>query len=98
MKFIINIFLAGPDEQSGVIEHIIMAVYSIFQLIINSSYLATNIIMMVKINRVGYLSNSKLEIILISFFHPLSLDVEYNVSQLDNFCTLVMGIDPLDGP
>lgn len=37
---------AGPDEQSGVIEHIIMAVYSIFQLIINSSYLATNIIMM----------------------------------------------------
>lgn len=50
MKFIINIFLAGPDEQSGVIEHIIMAVYSIFQLIINSSYLATNIIMMVKIN------------------------------------------------
>ncbi|XP_006609654.1 piezo-type mechanosensitive ion channel component [Apis dorsata] len=37
---------ACPDEQSGVIEHIIMAVYSIFQLIINSSYLATNIIMM----------------------------------------------------
>ncbi|XP_048267508.1 piezo-type mechanosensitive ion channel component isoform X4 [Bombus terrestris] len=37
---------ATPDEQSGIIEHIIMAVYSIFQLIINSSYLATNIIMM----------------------------------------------------
>ncbi|XP_043794747.1 piezo-type mechanosensitive ion channel component isoform X2 [Apis laboriosa] len=37
---------ACPDEQSGIIEHIIMAVYSIFQLIINSSYLATNIIMM----------------------------------------------------
>ncbi|KAK9296007.1 hypothetical protein QLX08_009854 [Tetragonisca angustula] len=37
---------AAPDEQSGIIEHIIMAVYSIFQLIINSSYLATNIIMM----------------------------------------------------
>ncbi|XP_061939821.1 piezo-type mechanosensitive ion channel component isoform X3 [Apis cerana] len=37
---------AGPDEQSGIIEHIIMAIYSIFQLIINSSYLATNIIMM----------------------------------------------------
>ncbi|XP_076765205.1 piezo type mechanosensitive ion channel component isoform X3 [Xylocopa sonorina] len=36
----------NEDEQSGVIEHIIMAVYSIFQLIINSSYLATNIIMM----------------------------------------------------
>ncbi|XP_076240297.1 piezo type mechanosensitive ion channel component [Calliopsis andreniformis] len=36
----------APDEQSGIIEHIIMAVYSIFQLIINSSYLATNIIMM----------------------------------------------------
>ncbi|XP_076644272.1 piezo type mechanosensitive ion channel component isoform X3 [Halictus rubicundus] len=36
----------APDEQSGVIENIIMAVYSIFQLIINSSYLATNIIMM----------------------------------------------------
>ncbi|XP_017766739.1 PREDICTED: piezo-type mechanosensitive ion channel component isoform X2 [Eufriesea mexicana] len=38
--------LTAPDEQSGIIEHIIMAVYSIFQLIINSSYLATNIIMM----------------------------------------------------
>ncbi|KAK1122195.1 hypothetical protein K0M31_009421 [Melipona bicolor] len=37
---------AAPDEQSGIIEHIIMAVYSIFQLIIDSSYLATNIIMM----------------------------------------------------
>ncbi|XP_076285708.1 piezo type mechanosensitive ion channel component isoform X3 [Lasioglossum baleicum] len=37
---------AAPDEQSGIIENIIMAVYSIFQLIINSSYLATNIIMM----------------------------------------------------
>nr|XP_034178628.1 piezo-type mechanosensitive ion channel component isoform X2 [Osmia lignaria] len=37
---------AAPDEQSGIIEHIIMAVYSIFQLIINSSYIATNIIMM----------------------------------------------------
>ncbi|XP_078033569.1 piezo type mechanosensitive ion channel component isoform X1 [Augochlora pura] len=36
----------GADEQSGIIEGIIMAVYSIFQLIINSSYLATNIIMM----------------------------------------------------
>ncbi|XP_054011749.1 piezo-type mechanosensitive ion channel component isoform X2 [Hylaeus anthracinus] len=36
----------APDEHSGIIEHIIMAVYSIFQLIINSSYLATNIIMM----------------------------------------------------
>ncbi|XP_017788930.1 PREDICTED: piezo-type mechanosensitive ion channel component [Habropoda laboriosa] len=37
---------AAPDEQSGIIEHVIMAVYSIFQLILNSSYLATNIIMM----------------------------------------------------
>nr|XP_031827665.1 piezo-type mechanosensitive ion channel component isoform X1 [Nomia melanderi] len=36
----------APDEQFGIIENIIMAVYSIFQLIINSSYLATNIIMM----------------------------------------------------
>ncbi|XP_011063273.1 PREDICTED: piezo-type mechanosensitive ion channel component 2 isoform X8 [Acromyrmex echinatior] len=35
-----------PDETPGVIEQIIMAVYSIFQLIVNSSYLATNIIMM----------------------------------------------------
>ncbi|XP_076169043.1 piezo type mechanosensitive ion channel component isoform X2 [Ptiloglossa arizonensis] len=36
----------GADEHSGIIEHVLMAVYSIFQLIINSSYLATNIIMM----------------------------------------------------
>ncbi|XP_071635421.1 piezo-type mechanosensitive ion channel component isoform X5 [Temnothorax longispinosus] len=35
-----------PDETPGVVEQIIMAVYSIFQLIVNSSYLATNIIMM----------------------------------------------------
>ncbi|XP_018407088.1 PREDICTED: piezo-type mechanosensitive ion channel component [Cyphomyrmex costatus] len=35
-----------PDETPGIIEQIIMAVYSIFQLIVNSSYLATNIIMM----------------------------------------------------
>lgn len=59
IKFInrLNIFLAGADEQSGVIEHIIMAVYSIFQLIIKSSYLATNIIMMVKINKPNFLIN-----------------------------------------
>ncbi|XP_026674428.1 piezo-type mechanosensitive ion channel component isoform X4 [Ceratina calcarata] len=37
---------AAPDEQTGIIEQILMAVYSIFQLILNSSYLATNIIMM----------------------------------------------------
>jgi len=37
------------DETPGIIEQIIMAVYSIFQLIVNSSYLATNIIMMVSI-------------------------------------------------
>ncbi|XP_011312853.1 piezo-type mechanosensitive ion channel component 1 isoform X3 [Fopius arisanus] len=36
----------GQDDEPGPIEHIIMAVYSIFQLIANSSYLATNIIMM----------------------------------------------------
>ncbi|KAL6263389.1 hypothetical protein P5V15_006180 [Pogonomyrmex californicus] len=36
----------APDETPGIVEQIIMAVYSIFQLIINSSYLATNIIMM----------------------------------------------------
>lgn len=36
-----------PDDTPGIIEQIIMAVYSIFQLIVNSSYLATNIIMMV---------------------------------------------------
>ncbi|XP_025986648.2 piezo-type mechanosensitive ion channel component isoform X3 [Solenopsis invicta] len=35
-----------PDETPGIVEQIIMAVYSIFQLIVNSSYLATNIIMM----------------------------------------------------
>lgn len=35
-----------PQENSSPIEHVIMAVYSIFQLVINSSYLATNIIMM----------------------------------------------------
>lgn len=41
--------LETPDETPGVVEQIIMAVYSIFQLIVNSSYLATNIIMMVSI-------------------------------------------------
>ncbi|KAF7992315.1 hypothetical protein HCN44_001640 [Aphidius gifuensis] len=35
-----------PEDNPGPIEHIIMAVYSIFQLVVNSSYLATNIIMM----------------------------------------------------
>ncbi|XP_011880859.1 PREDICTED: piezo-type mechanosensitive ion channel component 1 isoform X3 [Vollenhovia emeryi] len=35
-----------PDETPGIVEQIVMAVYSIFQLIVNSSYLATNIIMM----------------------------------------------------
>ncbi|CAL1685704.1 unnamed protein product [Lasius platythorax] len=35
-----------PDDMPGIVEQIIMAVYSIFQLIVNSSYLATNIIMM----------------------------------------------------
>ncbi|XP_072762743.1 piezo-type mechanosensitive ion channel component isoform X14 [Anoplolepis gracilipes] len=34
------------DDAPGIVEQIIMAVYSIFQLIVNSSYLATNIIMM----------------------------------------------------
>ncbi|XP_011693697.1 PREDICTED: piezo-type mechanosensitive ion channel component 2-like [Wasmannia auropunctata] len=34
------------DETQGIVEQIIMAVYAIFQLIANSSYLATNIIMM----------------------------------------------------
>ncbi|XP_032683429.1 piezo-type mechanosensitive ion channel component isoform X2 [Odontomachus brunneus] len=36
----------APNETPGIVEQIIMAVYSIFQLIVNSSYLATNIIMM----------------------------------------------------
>ncbi|XP_014483161.1 PREDICTED: piezo-type mechanosensitive ion channel component isoform X3 [Dinoponera quadriceps] len=36
----------AANETPGVVEQIIMAVYSIFQLIVNSSYLATNIIMM----------------------------------------------------
>ncbi|XP_012229785.1 piezo-type mechanosensitive ion channel component isoform X2 [Linepithema humile] len=36
----------APDESAGILEQIIMAVYSIFQLIVNSSYLASNIIMM----------------------------------------------------
>nr|XP_050856680.1 piezo-type mechanosensitive ion channel component isoform X3 [Vespula vulgaris] len=35
-----------PGDNPGIFEHIIMAVYSIFQLLINSSYLAMNIIMM----------------------------------------------------
>ncbi|XP_015610142.1 piezo-type mechanosensitive ion channel component isoform X3 [Cephus cinctus] len=35
-----------PEDKPGIIEHVIMAVYSIFQLVVNSSYLATNIIMM----------------------------------------------------
>ncbi|XP_033209745.1 piezo-type mechanosensitive ion channel component isoform X3 [Belonocnema kinseyi] len=35
-----------PEDKPGVIENIIMAVYSVFQLVVNSSYLATNIIMM----------------------------------------------------
>ncbi|XP_016841730.1 piezo-type mechanosensitive ion channel component isoform X3 [Nasonia vitripennis] len=34
------------EEKPGVLEHVIMAVFSVFQLIVNSSYLATNIIMM----------------------------------------------------
>ncbi|XP_066587552.1 piezo-type mechanosensitive ion channel component [Prorops nasuta] len=34
------------DDTPGIVEHILLAVYSIFQLIVNSSYLATNIIMM----------------------------------------------------
>ncbi|XP_020278165.1 piezo-type mechanosensitive ion channel component isoform X3 [Pseudomyrmex gracilis] len=36
----------APDDTPGIVEQIIMAVFSIFQLIVNSSYLATNIIMM----------------------------------------------------
>ncbi|XP_043467300.1 piezo-type mechanosensitive ion channel component isoform X5 [Leptopilina heterotoma] len=36
----------APEDKPGIIEHIIMAIYSVFQLIVNSSYLATNIIMM----------------------------------------------------
>ncbi|KAL7286394.1 hypothetical protein TKK_0019346 [Trichogramma kaykai] len=36
----------APEEKPGVLEHVVMAVYSVFQLIVNSSYLATNIIMM----------------------------------------------------
>ncbi|XP_051158273.1 piezo-type mechanosensitive ion channel component-like isoform X4 [Leptopilina boulardi] len=36
----------APEDNPGIIEHIIMAIYSVFQLIVNSSYLATNIIMM----------------------------------------------------
>ncbi|XP_046824974.1 piezo-type mechanosensitive ion channel component isoform X4 [Vespa crabro] len=36
----------APGDNPGILEHIIMAVYSIFQLLINSSYLAMNIIMM----------------------------------------------------
>ncbi|KAK2582220.1 hypothetical protein KPH14_004571 [Odynerus spinipes] len=36
----------AASDSPGVVEHIVMAVYSIFQLVINSSYLATNILMM----------------------------------------------------
>ncbi|KAG7188826.1 hypothetical protein KM043_008433 [Ampulex compressa] len=36
----------ATDDKPGIVEQIIMAVYSIFQLVVNSSYLATNIIMM----------------------------------------------------
>ena len=39
--------LGIPEDKPGVVEHVIMAVYSVFQLVVNSSYLATNIIMMV---------------------------------------------------
>ncbi|XP_012270066.1 piezo-type mechanosensitive ion channel component [Orussus abietinus] len=35
-----------PEVKAGIFEHVVMAIYSIFQLIINSSYLATNILMM----------------------------------------------------
>ncbi|KAJ8687309.1 hypothetical protein QAD02_023103 [Eretmocerus hayati] len=34
------------EETPGIFEHIVMAIFSVFQLIVNSSYLATNIIMM----------------------------------------------------
>ncbi|XP_015127425.1 piezo-type mechanosensitive ion channel component isoform X5 [Diachasma alloeum] len=37
---------SAQEDEPGTIEQIIMAVYSIFQLVANSSYLATNIIMM----------------------------------------------------
>ncbi|XP_058794046.1 piezo-type mechanosensitive ion channel component isoform X2 [Phymastichus coffea] len=36
----------SEEDQPGIMEHIVMAVFSIFQLVVNSSYLATNIIMM----------------------------------------------------
>ncbi|XP_034951283.1 piezo-type mechanosensitive ion channel component isoform X2 [Chelonus insularis] len=36
----------APEDRMGPIEHVIMAVYSIFQLFAHSSYLGTNIIMM----------------------------------------------------
>ncbi|XP_063977086.1 piezo-type mechanosensitive ion channel component isoform X4 [Diachasmimorpha longicaudata] len=37
---------SAQEDEPGTIEQIIMAVYSVFQLVANSSYLATNIIMM----------------------------------------------------
>lgn len=45
-KFLSFGFSGAPDHGPGIVEQVIMAVYSIFQLIVNSSYLATNIIMM----------------------------------------------------
>lgn len=43
MLFIIS----AQDESPGILENILMAIWAIFQLIVNSSYLAANIIMMV---------------------------------------------------
>lgn len=49
----IILFHSGVSEPNpGAIEHIIMAVYAILQLVINSSHLATNIMMMVSYHHV----------------------------------------------
>lgn len=83
-----------PGDNPGIFEHIIMAVYSIFQLLINSSYLAMNIIMMVR-KRIDYFDFDYFEFV--NSACPISyLDVEYNVSQLDDLRPFTLGFDPMD--
>jgi len=103
-KWWIYVYLGVPDETPNIIEQIIMAVYSIFQLIVNSSYLATNIIMMVSLTRRNIFRTISPKICLVDsflwFFSFLFLlfflDVEYNVPQLDYVCSAFMGANFMD--
>lgn len=92
-----SFFSGAPEDNPGIIEHIIMAIYSVFQLIVNSSYLATNIIMMVRkiINGKPFLFNVEIKITKLRL--NCLLDLEHNVSQLDNFCVTNVGSHTLDG-